>query len=258
MLPNRDFFESLANAAAEQTLPRFRSNINIENKLTSGFDPVTEADKSAERAIRAIIEAKYPDHGILGEEEGSVNLDNEYVWVIDPIDGTRAFITGLPVWGTLIGLYQNGRAIAGMMDQPFTGERYLADQNGSVLKMREGAQIDLETSDCGDLSSANIFTTSPYLHEGENEARYDALENEVNLARYGCDCYGFAMVALGAADIAIESGLKPYDIGGLISLVEHAGGIVSTWTGDRPEMGGDIIASANVGLHAKALEILNK
>lgn len=258
MSPNRDFFESLANAAAEQTLPRFRRNINIENKLTSGFDPVTEADKSSERAIRALIETEFPDHGILGEEEEPTNLDNEYVWVIDPIDGTRAFITGLPVWGTLIGLYQNGRAIAGMMDQPFTGERYLADNNGAILKMRDGTQTDLKTSNCSDLSRANIFTTSPYLHEGENEARYDALENEVNLARYGCDCYAFAMVALGTADIAIDSDLKPYDIGGLISLVEQAGGIVSTWGGDRPEMGGDIIASANANLHAKALEILNK
>lgn len=258
MSPDRDFFENLANAAAEQTLPRFRKNINIENKLASGFDPVTEADKFSERAIRAIIEREFPNHGILGEEEEPRNLDSEYVWVIDPIDGTRAFITGLPVWGTLIGLYKNGRAIAGMMDQPFTGERYLADESGGVLKMRDGTQTNLKTSDCDDLSAANIFTTSPYLHEGENEVRYGALENEVNLARYGCDCYAFAMVALGTADIAIESGLKPYDIGGLISLVERAGGVVSTWGGDRPEMGGDIIASANAELHAKALEILNK
>ncbi|WP_162653106.1 histidinol-phosphatase [Lentilitoribacter sp. Alg239-R112] len=258
MLPNRNFFESLANAAAEQTLPRFRRNISIENKLTSGFDPVTEADKSCERAIRAIIEAEFPEHGILGEEEEPTNLDSEYVWVIDPIDGTRAFITGLPVWGTLIGLYQNGRAVAGMMDQPFTGERYLADEGGAVLKMRDGVHMDLKTSRNSDLGRANIFTTSPYLHEGVNEVRYDALENEVNLARYGCDCYAFAMVALGTADIAIESDLKPYDIGGLISLVEQAGGVVSTWGGDRPEMGGDIIASANSELHAKALEILNR
>lgn len=257
MTPDRSFFERLAKAAAEQTIPLFRRNVDVENKLSSGFDPVTEADKNAERAIRAIIEQDFPDHGILGEEEGAKNLDSEFVWVIDPIDGTRAYITGLPVWGTLVGLYQNGRAVAGMMDQPFTGECFISAGGQTVLKMRDGHQIDLKTSQSETLSEARMFTTSPYLHEGKNETRYDALENEIKLARYGCDCYGFAMVALGTADIAIESALQPYDIGGLISVVEGAGGVVSTWSGDRPEMGGDVIASANSKLHERALEILN-
>lgn len=258
MLPDLSFFEKLADAAAKETLPRFRQNISVTNKLSDGFDPVTEADKASERAIRAIIEEAYPDHGILGEEEAGTNLDSEFVWVIDPIDGTRAFITGLPVWGTLIGLYQNGRAVMGMMDQPFTGERFMADSETSVLRQENMPEQKLATSNCNDIANASIFTTSPFLHEGENSLRYDALESEAKLARYGCDCYAFAMVAIGSAEIAIESGLNPYDIGGLIALVENAGGVVSTWQGDRPEMGGDVIASANAGLHEKALEILNK
>lgn len=257
MLPDLSFFDRLADVASIETLSRFRNNGSIENKYDVGFDPVTEADKAAEHAIRGLLEHHYPSHGILGEEEESKNLDSEFVWVIDPIDGTRAYITGLPVWGTLVGFYQNGRAVMGMMDQPFTGERFVADRENSYLKFRGGAAQKLTTSGCVDLLSARMFTTSPDLMVGEAGQHYQALKREVLLARYGCDCYAFSMVAMGMADIAIETGLQPYDIGGLISLVENAGGIVSTWGGDRPEMGGDIIASANAELHAKALEILN-
>lgn len=256
------FFDLLAEAAAEQTLPRFRSQLAIENKKQSGFDPVTAADKSSERAIRALIEQKFPDHGILGEEEDGKNLDHEYVWVIDPIDGTRAFITGLPVWGTLVGLYQNGRAIMGMMDQPYIGERYLSNGKTSILKRSGQNHVSeyrtLKCSACTDLSKANIFTTSPFLQTGPNEPKYKALEAKVNMARYGCDCYAFGLVAMGTAEIAIESGLQPYDIGGLITIIECAGGVITDWNGERPENGGEIIASANRELHDKALDILAK
>lgn len=262
MQPNLSFFDQLADAAAEQTLPRFRSQLAVENKRETGFDPVTEADKASERAIRALIETQFPDHGILGEEEDSKNLDSEYVWVIDPIDGTRAFITGLPVWGTLVGLYHNGRAIMGMMDQPYIGERYLSDGKKSWLKRVKfdgtSNERTLKTSACKDLSSANIFTTSPYLQTGPNKPKYKALEETVNMARYGCDCYAFGLVAMGTAEIAIESGLAAYDIAGLISIVECAGGVVTNWDGHRPEKGGEIIASANQELHNKALDILAK
>lgn len=258
MLPDLSFFDELADVASKETLSRFRKNVSIENKYEVGFDPVTEADKAAERAIRELLEVQYPEHGILGEEEESKNLDSEYVWVIDPIDGTRAYITGLPVWGTLIGLYQNGRAVMGMMDQPFTGERFVADRENSYLKFRGGPAQKLKTSDCVDLDSVKMFTSCPDLMIGEGGQRYQALKREVKLPKYGCDCYAFSMVAMGMADIAIEIGVQPYDVGGLISLVENAGGVISTWGGDRPEMGGDVIASANAELHAKALEILNK
>lgn len=258
MLPDLSFFDKLATAAAGETMSRFRQKIEIENKLDDGFDPVTAADKSAERAIRAVIEETYPDHGILGEEEDNKNLDSEFVWVIDPIDGTRAFITGLPVWGTLIGLYQNGRAVMGMMDQPFTGERFLSDGQSSFMKLRGGEPQNLKTSNVTDLSKASMFTTTPELHAGDNSRRYFALEKEINLPRYGVDCYAYGMLAMGHADLVCESDLKPYDIGGLIAVVENAGGVVTKWDGGRPEMGGDCLAAATPELHAKALEVLNR
>ncbi|MGQ3295492.1 MAG: inositol monophosphatase family protein, partial [Shinella sp.] len=162
MLPDRAFFDRLADAARQETLPRFRVGADVVNKEASGFDPVTEGDRAAEAAIRVLIEQHFPNHGILGEEHGSVGLDREYVWVIDPIDGTRAFISGVPVWGTLIGLYRNGEAIMGLIDQPFTGERYFADGKVSHYAGPDGAKT-LSTRPCNSLSDAIMFTTSPHL-----------------------------------------------------------------------------------------------
>nr|WP_272212734.1 inositol monophosphatase family protein [Marinicella sp. W31]MDC2878649.1 hypothetical protein [Marinicella sp. W31] len=133
MLPDRNFFDQLARVAAAETLPRFRTAVHVDNKLHAGFDPVTEGDRAAEVAIRNLITSHFPEHGILGEEHGGTGLDREYVWVIDPIDGTRAFISGVPVWGTLVGLYRAGRAVMGLMDQPFTGERFLRAPKARVL-----------------------------------------------------------------------------------------------------------------------------
>ncbi len=146
-------------------MPRFRVGTSVLNKLEGGFDPVTEADRSAEASIRALIESSFPDHGILGEEHGNIGLDRELVWVIDPIDGTRAFISGLPVWGTLIGLYRNGKAIMGLMDQPFTGERYFADGEKALYRGPDGERV-LATRPCHALSDAVLFTTSPHLYHG--------------------------------------------------------------------------------------------
>ncbi|MET3598523.1 histidinol-phosphatase [Martelella mangrovi] len=255
MLPDRIFFNSLADAAAAQTLPRFRSGLNVDNKLAGGFDPVTEGDRAAESAIRQLIGEHYPEHGILGEEHGSSGLDREYVWVIDPIDGTRAFISGVPVWGTLIGLYHNGRAVMGLMDQPFTGERFFADAETAGFA-GPGGPRSLKTRDCRRLEDAVLFTTSPRIMQAEAMARYDRLEKRVRLARYGIDCYAYCLLAAGFADLVVESDLKPYDIGALIPIIERAGGVVTTWTGERPEGGGDIVAAATPALHAAALETL--
>ncbi|MBP1885358.1 histidinol-phosphatase [Sinorhizobium mexicanum] len=257
MLPDRTFFDRLADAAKAETMPRFRTGTSVVNKLEGGFDPVTEADRSAEAAIRALIEGAYPQHGILGEEHGNVGLDREHVWVIDPIDGTRAFISGLPVWGTLIGLYRKGKAVMGLMDQPFTGERYFADGDKATYRGPGGEKV-LSTRACDALSDAVLFTTSPHLYTGDLKERFEALQAKVRLFRYGCDCYAFALLASGHVDLVVECGLKPYDVGGLIPLIEQAGGIVTNWQGGAAEMGGEIIAAGSREIHAQALEILQR
>jgi histidinol phosphatase-like enzyme (inositol monophosphatase family) len=256
MLPDRSFFDRLAEAAKAETLPRFRSGIDVVNKQSGGFDPVTEGDRAAESAIRQLIEAAFPDHGILGEEFGNVGLDREHVWVIDPIDGTRAFISGIPVWGTLIGLQRAGRAIMGLIDQPFTGERFFAGGAGSFYS-GPGGERRLKVRDCASLSNAILFTTSPHIFTGEAAARYRQVEERVRLFRYGTDCYAYAMLAAGHVDLVVESALKPYDVGGIIPVIEQAGGIITTWDGGRPEMGGSIVAAGSRAVHEEALSILS-
>jgi len=251
MLPDRTFFDRLADAAKAETLPRFRSGLRVVDKGGQYYDPVTEGDQLAEAAIRGLIEQAFPDHGILGEEHGSIGLDREFVWVIDPIDGTRAFISGVPVWGTLIGLYHNGR-----IDQPFTGERYFADGERSHYRGPDGERL-LKTSRCDSLSNAIMFTTSPHLFKDEDERRYREVEGRSRLFRYGTDCYAYALLAAGHVDLVVENSLKPYDVGALIPVIEQAGGIITTWDGGRPEMGGSICAAATPELHAEVLEILN-
>lgn len=257
-LPARGFLVELARVAAAETLPRFRAAGQVVNKLGEGFDPVTEADRAAEAALRALIADRHPDHGIVGEEYGSQGERGRHVWIIDPIDGTRAFISGLPVWGTLVGLTVDGIARSGFMHQPFTDELYLADGGGAVLIRGDDEARTLRTRSGVGLAAATLFTTTPALYQGARRARYDALEAAVRLPRYGCDCYGFAMVAAGHADIAVEPGLAPYDICGLVPLIEQAGGVVTRWDGGRPERGGDVIAAGSAELHAAALDILNR
>ncbi|MBX3578923.1 MAG: histidinol-phosphatase [Rhizobiaceae bacterium] len=250
-----EFMRRVAAAAAAETLPRFRSQAAVANKLAGGFDPVTEADREAERAIRAVIAAEFPEHGILGEEHGAENTGNSHVWVIDPIDGTRAFISGLPVWGTLVGLTVDGDAVAGLMSQPFTGELYYATEEGSFYEGPGGARR-LSTRPTKKLADATLFTTTPALFKGGQRALYDRLEATVRLPRYGTDCYAFAMVAAGHADIVTDPGLQSYDIVGLIPIIERAGGVVTTFDGRPAEQGGDILAAATPELHAAAMAML--
>jgi len=257
MLPDITVLDAIAEAAAAETLPRFRMPVAIDNKHAAGFDPVTEADRAAEKAIRQIITERFPDHGILGEEHGDVGLDRDYVWVIDPIDGTRAFISGLPVWGTLVGLYHKGKAVMGMMDQPFTGERFIA-RPGEAMVRRNGTTSRLSTRQGVPLDQAIMMTTSPKIFSEAHEPLYKRVEDGVRLARYGCDCYAYAMVASGYIDLVVEADLKAYDVGGLIPLVEEAGGVMTTWSGGRPEMGGTIVASGSARLHEAVLDLLNR
>lgn len=256
MTMDHAFMRQIAAAAATETLSRFRRQTVVDNKVAGGFDPVTEADRATERAIRSVIRERFPDHGILGEEQGGEGLDRSHVWVIDPIDGTRAFISGLPVWGTLVGLTVDGEAVAGLMSQPFTGELYFADGEASYYEGPGGNRV-LQCRKTTDLGEATLFTTTPALFAGAKREAYDRLEQSVRLARYGVDCYAFAMVAAGFVDIAVDAGLQSYDIVALIPIIEQAGGVVTRWDGGPAEAGGDIIAAGSPELHAAALEATN-
>ncbi|MEX1180718.1 MAG: histidinol-phosphatase [Cucumibacter sp.] len=249
-------FERAAEAAARHTLPFFRTALGIANKAAHGFDPVTEADRAAERAIREVIATAFPDHGIIGEELGETRSASPYVWLVDPIDGTRAFISGLPLWGTLIGLTRSGRAIAGLMSQPYLGESFFAA--GGVARLRRGTTAGpLQVSGVTSLASARLATTSPRLFESpQSRAAYDAVEARARVTRYGTDCYGYCMLAAGHVDLVIEEGLQPFDIAALIPIIEAAGGVITTWRSGRAEGGGQIVAAATPALHAQASELL--
>lgn len=253
---DKQFMQRVAAAAAAQTLPRFRTaDLVSDNKYEVGFDPVTEADRAAEQAIRALIREAYPDHGIIGEEFGVENDDSRHVWVIDPVDGTRSFISGIPLWGTLVGLLEDGRAVAGMMSQPFTGELFHADADGAFYDGPGGARR-LRVRGTRALSEATLCTTTPALFSGGKRAAYDRLEGKVKLARYGTDCYAYAMLASGMIDLVVEAGLQPYDVVALVPIIEKAGGVITRWDGGPAEKAGDIVAAATPELHRAALALL--
>jgi myo-inositol-1(or 4)-monophosphatase len=255
------FVEQLANASGEAILPFFRSAIGADDKSAGGvFDPVTEADRAAETAMRRLINASFPAHGIVGEEFGNERPDAEYVWLLDPIDGTKSFISGLPVWGTLIGLVHNGRPVYGLMNQPFTRERFLGDGNSATWRgigpRDTPVERTLRTRACDALERATLMTTHPSLLAEGTLAPYRRVEERVRLSRYGGDCYSYCMLAAGHVDLVIESGLKPYDIAALVPIVEGAGGIVTTWEGNSAVNGGTIIAAGDPRMHECALKLL--
>ncbi len=252
------FVDRLGDAATETILPFFRTAIGTEDKNKGGrFDPVTEADRAAEVAMRRMIERQFPDHGIVGEEFGTKNPDADYVWVLDPIDGTKAFISGLPTWGVLIGLLHRGRPCYGMMVQPFTQERFVGDGTkaqwrGTGLGLSRGIRR-LTTRKCATLKEATLMTTSPLLYTEDKIEALRRLEAEAKLTRYGVDCYAFAMLAAGHVDCVVESGVQPYDVVALIPVVEGAGGIMTDWKGGDASKGGDVIACGDRRLHEEAL-----
>ncbi len=249
------FLDVLADAASKAIMPHFRASTAVTNKAPAHFDPVTVADRDAEAAMRQLIATHFPDHGIVGEEYGPERADARHVWVLDPIDGTRSFITGLPVWGTLIGLLEEGRPCLGMMAQPFTGERFAGDGRQAWYTGPGGAR-PLRTRAAGSLAEAIMFTTSPYLFSPEEGERYRAVERAVRMARYGQDCYGYAMVASGNADIVVEAGLQSYDIVALIPVVEGAGGRVTAWDGGSAAGGGRVCATGDARIHDEVLALL--
>jgi myo-inositol-1(or 4)-monophosphatase len=258
------FVDRLAQVSGEVILPFFRSSIGAEDKSRGGvFDPVTEADRGAEAAMRRLISQTFPAHGVIGEEYGADRPDAEYVWVLDPIDGTKSFISGLPTWGTLIGLMHRGRPVYGMMSQPFTRERYFGDGKRTRLRCLANSRGEgppsewttrtLRTRACASLSDATLMTTSPQLIKDEaDRAAYRAIEADVRLVRYGGDCYAYCALAAGFVDLIVETNLKTHDIVALVSIVEGAGGVITTWDGDAAAKGGRIIAAGDRRMHEAA------
>ena len=200
------FVNELATVSGETILPFFRTALTIEDKGRGGsFDPVTAADHAAETAMRALIRRTFPDHGIIGEEYGQERADAEYVWVLDPIDGTKSFISGMPAWGTLIGLLRSGEPVFGMMSQPFTRERF-SGGGGAARYRGPAGERDLRARPCARLSEAVLFTTSPRLMNDADRNSFGRVEDAVRLSRYGGDCYAYCMLAAGHVDLVIETG----------------------------------------------------
>jgi len=250
------FLVRLAEAAGEVVLPHFRVPLAVENKAAGGlYDPVTVADRSAELKIRALIGEAFPDDGILGEEFGGERTDAERVWIIDPIDGTRAFVTGIPLWGTLVGRLDAGRPALGLMAQPYIGEVFLGDGRHAELR-RGGERFPLATRPAASLAEANLMTTTPALFEGADRDAFDQLAARVRLTRYGGDCYAYCMIAAGLVDVVVEAGLQSYDIAPLIPIVEGAGGAVATWEGGPAQGGGRVVAAASRRLLDETLAVL--
>ncbi|WP_113628094.1 histidinol-phosphatase [Pectobacterium peruviense] len=258
-LPDIAFFHELATLASQETLPRFRSlkASQIETKPKEGFrfDPVTEADREAERVIREHITRHYPEHAIMGEEFG-LSGEGPVRWVLDPVDGTRPFLCGLPVWGTLIGLLHHERAVMGMMSQPFTGERFWADGSLAWRSDRQG-ETRLSTRKGVSLEQAILHTTAPEALSMHPTVRFADLTESTLMTRYGGECYALAMLAAGQIDICVEFALQPYDIVALIPIIEQAGGIITDLNGQRAEAGGTVVATGNPDLHPQVLAILN-
>jgi len=228
------FAVDLARIAGRVILPLFRADHGLDDKgLTSGrgFDPVTEADRGAEAAIRLAISARFPEHGVIGEEYGEDRPDAEFVWVLDPVDGTRAFISGLPLWTTLIGLRHRGQTVVGVIAQPFLDEYFVGTNNRARL-LSAGSEHILQTRPCAGLDTALIATTDPYLFRDSDRAAWERLHASVRLARFGADAYAYAMVAMGKLDLVVETGLKSWDIEAAIPLLAGAGGVTANWRGD--------------------------
>ena len=251
----------LADAAWSAIRPHFRALKAIENKGSKGpdtFDPVTEADVAAEKAMRTLIEAERPAHGITGEEFPSKPSENGFTWLLDPIDGTRAFVAGLPVWTTLIALCDpEGHPVIGVIDQPVLGERYLGWPGGAAVE-RGGARTPIRVSACTDLREAVIATTDPFILNPAEQGAWNHLRATARIARYGLDAYAYARVAAGTVDLVAESGLKAWDVAALIPVVRGAGGLATDWRGNSPKLGGQIVCCASEGILEQALLALRR
>jgi len=243
----------LADAARPISQRYFRTPVTVDDK--SDASPVTIADREAEAAMRAILTREVPTHGCHGEEHGVERADAEYVWVLDPIDGTRAFITGLPIWGTLIALLHNGKPVLGVIDQPILKERWLGVDgrqstfNGQPIRVRA----------CPTLDQAYMYSTSPIMFSGDLSRKHEALSHAVKLFRWGGDCYAYGLLASGHVDLVVENSLKLYDFAALVPVITGAGGLITDWQGKPLDMtsDGSVLAAGDAAVHRAAARILS-
>ena len=250
------FVDRLATVSGEAILPFFRTSLGVENKGGPGqFDPVTAADRAAETAMRTLIRQSFPGHGVVGEEFGNESADAEYCWILDPIDGTKSFITGMPAWGPLLALTRAGAPVYGMMHQPFTRERFTGDSHSARYRGPVGDRA-LRVRRCSGIGEAMLMTTSPLLMKEADRACFGKVEAAARLSRYGGDCYAYCMLAAGHVDLVIETELKPYDILPLVPIITGAGGVVTGWDGGSPKAGGRIIAAGDPRVHEAAMKLL--
>ncbi|MGB0959905.1 MAG: histidinol-phosphatase [Halocynthiibacter sp.] len=247
---------ALADAARAAILPFFRGqDLGIENKIVGDFDPVTKGDRAAETAMREILAKRRPEDAILGEEFGQKSGTTGLTWVLDPIDGTRGFMSGTPTWGVLISVADETGPFYGLIDQPYTQERFEGGL-GQAMMVGPHGDVALKARATDQLSEAILFTTFPEVGSAEDRAGFETVRDEVRLTRYGMDCYAYALLALGQIDLVIEAGLQAYDIQAPIAVIEAAGGIVTDWTGAPAHEGGRVLAAANAVIHRKALALL--
>ncbi len=253
------FLEGLIEEAGEISLKHFRGDLDVTNKNASDqdYDPVTQADREVEEYIRARISEKYPDHGIIGEEFGIKGADGSLIWLIDPIDGTRGFISGTPMWGVLIGLKDADQCLVGAMRQPYSKETYIGDGSRSYLIANKN-RTQIKVRKRKRLNEAIICCTHPSMYPtATSQEKFMQLVSRCRFSRYGTDCLGYGMLACGFVDLVVEGGLSAYDIMPLIPVVEGAGGIVTDWQGNSAVDGGFVIAAANDTLHKEAMSLLN-
>ena len=258
---------ALADRAGSASLQYFRApDLDADDKGDDGkgagrFDPVTAADRAAERVMRELLAARRPDDAVFGEEEARTAGSSGLTWVLDPIDGTRAFISGLPVWGTLIALDDGSRGRIGIVDQPYIGERFVGViGNARVEAWMTGpaGRRPLHTRPCPGLERATVFTTDPFLFTAAEAEAFAVIRGRARLTRYGTDCYAYALLAMGLVDLVIETGLAAYDIAAHVPIIEAAGGRVTDWQGHDCRWGGRAVAAGSIEVHAAALEILSQ
>jgi inositol-phosphate phosphatase/L-galactose 1-phosphate phosphatase/histidinol-phosphatase len=245
--------DALADAAGAVIRRYFRSTLAVDDK--DDASPVTNADREAEAAMRRLIEARFPDHGIFGEEYGEIRTGADFVWVLDPIDGTKSFISGVPLFGTLIALLHQGEPVLGIIDQPVSRERWRG--SAGVPTTLNGAAI--RTRSCADLSAASLFATAPDMFAGADSVAFQRLQSRVKLSRFGSDCYAYGLVAAGFIDCVVEACLKPYDYCAMAPIIEGAGGKTSDWQGRRLglESDGRVVCAGDAALHETVLAVLN-